>query len=56
MSKSRAQHLEEYLEWAERVQPHELKFLGRSQELVDRLDKEPEAAADTEPAELTTGG
>ena len=55
MSKTRAQHLEEYLQWAERVQPHELVFRGRSQELVDLLDEGSEAAAEADPPALATG-
>ena len=55
MGKTRAQHLEEYLRWAERGQPHELKFLGRSQELVDLLDEDPEAGAEADPPALATG-
>ena len=53
MSKTRAQHLEEYERWAERVQPHELKVRGRSQELVDLLDESPEVEAD--PPALSAG-
>ena len=49
MGKTRAQHLEEYERWAERVQPHELVVRGRSQELVDQLDASPEAEPDPPP-------
>jgi len=57
MGKTFAQHLEEYERWAERVQPHELKVHGRSQELVDLLDAEAEAEAEAEadPPALATG-
>ena len=55
MGKTFAQHLEEYERWAERVQPHELKVHGRSQELIDRLDAEAEAEAEADPPALATG-
>lgn len=55
MSKTRAEHLEEYERWAERVQPHELKVRGRSQELVDLLDEGPEAGAEADPPALAAG-
>ena len=55
MGKTRAERLEEYLRWAERVQPHELKILGRSQELVDLLDEGPEAGAEADPPALSAG-
>ena len=55
MGKTFAQHLEEYERWAERVQPHELKVHGRSQELVDLLDEDPEAGAEADPPALATG-
>ena len=38
MSKSRAERLEAFEEWAEEVQPGELNVAGRSQEIVDKLD------------------
>ena len=56
MGKSRAQHLEEYEQWAERVQPHELVVLGRSQELVDLLDVSPETEAEPEQLQPSAGG
>ncbi len=49
MSKTRAEHLEEYERWADRVRPDELKVLGRSQELVDQLDASLEAEPDPPP-------
>lgn len=55
MSKTRAQHLEEYERWADRVQPHELKVRGRSQELVDLLDEDPETGAEADPPALSAG-
>lgn len=55
MSKTRAQHLEEYERWAERVQPNELKVRGRSQELVDLLDEDPEAGPEPDPPALAAG-
>ena len=54
MGKTRAQHLEEYERWAERVQPHELVVRGRSQELVDLLDGGPEN--EVEPLQPSAGG
>lgn len=56
MGKTRAEHLEEYEQWAERVQPHELVVLGRSQELVDRLDVSPETEAEPEQLQPSAGG
>ena len=55
MGKTRAERLEEYLRWAERVQPHELKIHGRSQEFVDLLDADSEAGAEADPPALATG-
>ena len=55
MSKTRAQHLAEYEQWAERVQPHELRIRGRSQEVVDLLDEDPEAGAEVDPPALAAG-
>ncbi|MCY4421599.1 MAG: hypothetical protein OXC06_00870 [Acidimicrobiaceae bacterium] len=55
MGKTRAQHLEEYERWAERVQPQELQVRGRSQELVDLLDEHPEAGAEADPPALAAG-
>ena len=46
MSKTRAERLEEYERWADRVQPGELRVLGRSQEIVDLFDASPEAESD----------
>ena len=46
MSKTRAERLEAFEEWADRVEPGELKVAGRSQELVDLLDEGCEATAE----------
>ena len=46
MSKSRAERLEAFGEWADRVQPGELKVEGRSQEILDELDEVNEAGDD----------
>ena len=54
MSKTRAQHLEEFERWAERVQPHELVVRARSQELVDQLDESPRD--ETDQSALPAGG
>ena len=43
MSKSRAERLEAFEKWADRVKPGELKVAGRSQETVDKLEDSSEA-------------
>lgn len=53
MGKTRAQRLEEYERWADRVQPDELRVLDRSQEIVDQLDDTPQAEVD--PPALAAG-
>ena len=53
MGKTRAERLEEYERWADRVQPGELRVLGRSQEIVDQLDESPQA--ETDPPALAAG-
>ena len=51
--KTRAERLKEYERWADRVQPGELRVLGRSQEIVDQLDESPQAESD--PPALAAG-
>ena len=48
MSKSRAERLEAFERWADRVQPGELKVGDRSQEIVDKFDDSSEAGDEAE--------
>ena len=58
MSKSRAERLEAFEKWADRVQPGELKVAGHSHEIVDKLDDGSEAddEAARPPSTALTGG
>ncbi len=47
MSKSRAERLEAFERWADRVQPSELRVADRSQEIVDKFDDGAEAISET---------
>ena len=57
MSKSRAERLEAFERWADRVQPGELKAADRSQEIVDEFDDGSEAGNEAkEPASTALTG
>ena len=57
MSKSRAERLEAFERWADRVQPGELKAADRSQEIVDKFDDSSEAGNEAKepPSTALTG-